>query len=221
MGRRNRIGRSPAYRDGGESVGPGQDRSGIHCLCQGVPGPRSTWRRPATGNTPHMAGELFKMITGVNMVHVDRSHQSRQAKSRRRRGNRARIRRRHQRHARDWCSCPAISSLRLTKLFGRGAKAFAAATPNCCCRHQRRTGWMPSPRNAAPPFPSHRSRRDRRQTDRRSGWLLTIFITTSFKKGNTEVYLMSHYHRGPSPSFRDGGAEPEGGCGKHRRADQG
>ena len=70
MGRRNRIGRSPAYRDGGESVGPGQDRSGIHCLCQGEPGPRSTWRRPATGNTPHMAGELFKMITGVNMVHV-------------------------------------------------------------------------------------------------------------------------------------------------------
>ena len=31
---------------------------------------RSTWRRPATGAAPHVAGELFKMMTGVDMVHV-------------------------------------------------------------------------------------------------------------------------------------------------------
>ena len=31
---------------------------------------RSTWRRPATGHAQHMAGELFKMMTGVDMVHV-------------------------------------------------------------------------------------------------------------------------------------------------------
>ena len=31
---------------------------------------RSTWRRPATERSPHVAGELFKMMTGVNMVHV-------------------------------------------------------------------------------------------------------------------------------------------------------
>ena len=30
---------------------------------------RSTWHRPGTG-TPHVAGELFKMMTGVDMVHV-------------------------------------------------------------------------------------------------------------------------------------------------------
>ena len=31
---------------------------------------RSTWRRPATAAPPHVSGELFKMMTGVNMVHV-------------------------------------------------------------------------------------------------------------------------------------------------------
>ena len=31
---------------------------------------RSTWRRPATGAAAHVAGELFKMMTGVDMVHV-------------------------------------------------------------------------------------------------------------------------------------------------------
>ena len=31
---------------------------------------RSTWRRPATVRTRHVAGELFKMMTGVDMVHV-------------------------------------------------------------------------------------------------------------------------------------------------------
>ena len=31
---------------------------------------RSTWRRPATAARSHVAGELFKMMTGVDMVHV-------------------------------------------------------------------------------------------------------------------------------------------------------
>ena len=31
---------------------------------------RSTWRRRGNGTAPHVAGELFKMMTGVNMVHV-------------------------------------------------------------------------------------------------------------------------------------------------------
>ena len=31
---------------------------------------RSTWRRPAIGAPSHVAGELFKMMAGVNMVHV-------------------------------------------------------------------------------------------------------------------------------------------------------
>ena len=30
----------------------------------------STWRLPATGSTIHMSGELFKMMTGVDMIHV-------------------------------------------------------------------------------------------------------------------------------------------------------
>ena len=31
---------------------------------------RSTWRRPATEPSHHVAGELFKMMAGVDMVHV-------------------------------------------------------------------------------------------------------------------------------------------------------
>ena len=31
---------------------------------------RSTWHRPAMGRGPHVAGELFKMMAGVDMVHV-------------------------------------------------------------------------------------------------------------------------------------------------------
>ena len=31
---------------------------------------RSTWRRPASEAAAHVAGELFKMMTGVDMVHV-------------------------------------------------------------------------------------------------------------------------------------------------------
>ena len=31
---------------------------------------RSIWRRPATAVRPHLAGELFRMMTGVNMQHV-------------------------------------------------------------------------------------------------------------------------------------------------------
>ena len=30
----------------------------------------STWRRPGTAAPPHVAGELFKMMAGVDMVHV-------------------------------------------------------------------------------------------------------------------------------------------------------
>ena len=30
----------------------------------------STWRRPASEPAPHVAGELFKMMAGVDMVHV-------------------------------------------------------------------------------------------------------------------------------------------------------
>ena len=31
---------------------------------------RSTWHRPAAGTLSHVAGELFKMMAGVDMVHV-------------------------------------------------------------------------------------------------------------------------------------------------------
>ena len=55
---------------GGQSVSAGEDRSRVH---RATPRPiraRSTWRRPASARRPHMSGELFKMMTGVNMVHV-------------------------------------------------------------------------------------------------------------------------------------------------------
>ena len=58
-----------ALRHGGQSIGSGQDGSGVHRLCQGQS------RQDQHGvarhrNSPHVAGELFKMMAGVDMVHV-------------------------------------------------------------------------------------------------------------------------------------------------------
>ena len=30
----------------------------------------STWRPPEFGTTPHLAGELFKMMAGIELIHV-------------------------------------------------------------------------------------------------------------------------------------------------------
>ena len=57
-------------RHGGASIGSGQDGSRVHRLCQSQSRVKSTWRRPATGAANHVSGELFKMMTGVDMVHV-------------------------------------------------------------------------------------------------------------------------------------------------------
>ena len=69
---RHRAGREHHPRaqcHGGESIGSGQDRSRVHRLCQGQSGQDQHgvgWQR----NAPHVAGELFKMMTGVDMIHV-------------------------------------------------------------------------------------------------------------------------------------------------------
>ena len=58
-----------AQRHGGQSVGSGQDRSRVHRLCQGQSG-QDQHGIGRHRNSTHMAGELFKMMTGVDMVHV-------------------------------------------------------------------------------------------------------------------------------------------------------
>ena len=69
---RHRAGRGHhprAPRHGGTSIGSGQDRSRVHCLCQSQSRQDQHglgWQRDPT----HVAGELFKMMAGVNMVHV-------------------------------------------------------------------------------------------------------------------------------------------------------
>ena len=70
---RHRAGREHhprAARHGGQS-----DRFRPRQFPSSSPMPRpirasSTWRRPASGRRPHVAGELFKMMAGVDMVHV-------------------------------------------------------------------------------------------------------------------------------------------------------
>ena len=48
---------------------PSQDRSRIHRLCQGQSG-QDQHGSAGIGTAPHVAGELFKMMAGINMVHV-------------------------------------------------------------------------------------------------------------------------------------------------------
>ena len=62
--------RPRALRDGGQSIGSGQDGSRVHRLRQGQSGQGQHGDRPATGLAHHVAGELFKMMAGVDMVHV-------------------------------------------------------------------------------------------------------------------------------------------------------
>ena len=55
---------------GGTPVGSGQDASGVHRLCQGKSGQALIRFRRRRRDHPHHAGELFKMMAGVEMVHV-------------------------------------------------------------------------------------------------------------------------------------------------------
>ena len=70
---RHRAGRRhycPAQRHGGEPIGSGQDSSGVHRLRQGQSGQAQHgvgWHRESPA---HVSGELFKMMAGINMVHV-------------------------------------------------------------------------------------------------------------------------------------------------------
>ena len=58
-----------AVRHGSPSIGSNQDGSRVHRLCQGQSG-RINVASSGNGIVPHLAGELFKMMTGVDMVHV-------------------------------------------------------------------------------------------------------------------------------------------------------
>ena len=68
---RAHCGRYPrAQRHGGESIGSGKDSFRVHRLCQGQSrqGEHGVGRQ--RDRAAHLSGELFKMMTGVNMVHV-------------------------------------------------------------------------------------------------------------------------------------------------------
>ena len=52
-----------------QSFGPSQNRSRVHRVRQGQ-SRQAQYGVAGIGTGPHMAGELFKMMTGVNMVHV-------------------------------------------------------------------------------------------------------------------------------------------------------
>ena len=72
---------------------PAKIGSGVHRLRQGQSRTRSTWRPAAPARPSHVAGELFKMMTGVNMVHVPyRGVGARDRRSRRRPGRRSHVR---------------------------------------------------------------------------------------------------------------------------------
>ena len=58
------------HRHGGQSIGSGQDGSRVHRLCQGQSGQDQHGVARQRDVPHHVAGELFKMMTGVDMVHV-------------------------------------------------------------------------------------------------------------------------------------------------------
>ena len=57
-------------RHGGQSIGSRPRRFPSSSPTPRPIRARSTWRRPATERPAHVAGELFKMMAGVDMVHV-------------------------------------------------------------------------------------------------------------------------------------------------------
>jgi hypothetical protein len=69
---RHRAGRQHdprAFRLGGPPIISGKDGSGVHRPCQGESG-QAQHGLSGSGTGPHMAGELFKMMAGVDLVHV-------------------------------------------------------------------------------------------------------------------------------------------------------
>ena len=58
-----------AERNRGEPIGAGQHGSRTHRLCQGQPR-QINMASAGNGSESHLAGELFKMMAGINMVHV-------------------------------------------------------------------------------------------------------------------------------------------------------
>ena len=69
---RHRAGRGDrprAARHAGQSVVPGEVSARVHRLCQGQPR-QNRYASAGSGTSLHMAGELFKMMAGVDMVHV-------------------------------------------------------------------------------------------------------------------------------------------------------
>jgi tripartite-type tricarboxylate transporter receptor subunit TctC len=61
--------RARAAHHGGESVVSGQDGSGILAYARANPG-KINMASAGNGNTTHVAGELFMMLTGIKLTHV-------------------------------------------------------------------------------------------------------------------------------------------------------
>jgi len=60
---------APCQPDGGAAEFPGQQRRGVHRLCQGQSG-KVNFASSGNGTSVHMSGELFKLLAGIDMVHV-------------------------------------------------------------------------------------------------------------------------------------------------------
>ena len=58
-----------ALRHRGQSIIPGQDHPRVHRLCQGQSGHDQLWLGRQR-HSPHIFGELFKKMAGVDLVHV-------------------------------------------------------------------------------------------------------------------------------------------------------
>jgi tripartite-type tricarboxylate transporter receptor subunit TctC len=54
---------------GGKSIRSGQNSSRVQCYAKANPG-KINLGSPGIGTPPHVAGELFKMMAGVDLVHV-------------------------------------------------------------------------------------------------------------------------------------------------------
>ena len=61
--------RAHGKRHVGPPISPSKDGPGVYCLCQGQSG-QDQHGVVRDGNAPHIAGELFKMMAGINMLHV-------------------------------------------------------------------------------------------------------------------------------------------------------
>ena len=114
-------------RHGGQSIGSGQDGSEFIAYAKANPG-KINMASSGNGNSPHISGELFKMMTGVDMVHVPY------------RGGGARADRSAWADRCRCCFADHASSIEYVRAGKLRALAVTTATRSEACRKFRRSG---------------------------------------------------------------------------------